>query len=799
MAELLGPYIDNYEDIHEDDDEDEDGFEERDDSQVYRAYNIIRNQKCILKIINKKDLLEGDFDLLMEHIKNEENIAKLCKSENILNLIQKLETENNLIFEYEDYKHNLMSYLRANGEFEFKQDFFKKIVISMAKALKVIHEKGVMHMNIKPSNMFYISINNKHEDDDIDDEENLDNIIVKLGDFSCSIFIKDNDSEPIGSLLYAAPEIIKNYEYDEKCDLWSLGISLFELYFGVLPYGTKTTKLSIQTIIYRKNKDNFKYRKTEIPCLDILFRRLLVIDPEERMTFQEFFDFVLNDNFMKKNENGEYQSEYYINRYKDLYDLIQKQEQIDYNDNIQKESYDQNKIDKKNIEKILTYVEGGYFPDFLSFVDEKISENSKFNNIIYYDETTDQSEFKQNCYYLENVTHGAFIQCTNLDSLKLVKEEIVKQNKKDKRITFNLITTGSTCEKIMKFLNEDGNKQFSDCIKEICVFCYYVSKWSFLKDKYEKVCDVINGIEKAINFVSETSSREIKPFEIVKLITFRDYVEKYREKHLAISKFYGDLTNQTFSTYLEEMKDVIKIDTNNGELLFDKNKVENGFYSFNLTKDLEELDKLVIKEYTKKSFYLDLNKWLMKKKMNFYEPIAYFTARLMYSLNTYAKANNMFCTTNKKEVYRGVQLTYTNLLPYERAKGQIILLSSFTSTSEWEILAAQWAGRGEESKIYKSNLKFSVVFYIKNSFQNANWISNGINIQKVSKEKEGEILYQPFSFYYLRDVQIDIRNHKADIYLETIGKTEILEEQVKNGKNLEYNRKMNIMEVRKDN
>ena len=798
---MLGQYINNYEFNHDDNDE-EDGFEERDDNQIYRAYNVIRNQKCILKVINKKDLLEGDFDLLMEHIKNEENIAKLCKSENILNLIQKLETENNLIFEYEDYKHNLMSYLRANGELEFKPNFFKKIVISMAKALKIIHEKGVMHMNIKPSNMFYLKINNipeDDEDDDIDDDGNLDNIIIKLGNFSCSIFIKDNDSEPIGSLLYAAPEIIKNYEYDEKCDLWSLGISLFELYFGVLPYGTKATNLSIQKIIYSKNKDNFKFRKTKIPCLDILFRRLLVIEPEKRMTFQEFFDFVLNDNFMKKNENGEYQSEFYINKYKNLYDLIQKQEQIDYTDNIQKESFDQNKIDKKNIEKILTYLEGGYFPDFLSFVDEKITENSIFNNIIYYDETEDQSEFKQNCYYLENVTHGAFIQCTNLDSLKLVKEEIMKQNKKDKRITFNLVTTGSKCEKIMDFLNENGNQQFADCIKNICVFCFYVSKWSFLKDKYEKVCAVYNGIEKVINFISETSSKEIKPFEIVKLITFRDYVEKYREKHLAISKFYGDLTKQSFNTYLEEMKDVINIDKNKGELLFDKKKVEEGFYQFNLTKDLEELDKLVIREYTKQSLYLDLNKWLMKKKMNSYEPIAYFTARLMYSLNKYAKANNMFYTSNKKEVYRGVQLTYTNLLPYERAKGQIILLSSFTSTSECELIAHTWAGRGEESKIYNKNLKFSVVFNIKNFFGNANWISNGINIQNVAVQKEREILYQPFSFYYLRDVQIDMKNYKADIFLETIGKTEILEEQVKNGKSLEYNRKMNIMEVRKDN
>ena len=60
---------------------------------------------------------------------------------------------------------------------------------------------------------------------------------VKLGNFGSSIYIKDNSSEPIGSVFYSAPEILKNLQYDEKCDLWSLGITLYEILFGFLPYG----------------------------------------------------------------------------------------------------------------------------------------------------------------------------------------------------------------------------------------------------------------------------------------------------------------------------------------------------------------------------------------------------------------------------------------------------------------------------------------------------------------------------------------------------------------------------------
>ena len=82
-----------------------------------------------------------------------------------------------------------------------------------------MQDKGIMHRDIKPGNIF------------IKDEN--ENKRIKLGDFGCSIYIKDNTSEPIGTIFYAAPEIIKNISYDEKCDLWSLGVTLFELYFDV--------------------------------------------------------------------------------------------------------------------------------------------------------------------------------------------------------------------------------------------------------------------------------------------------------------------------------------------------------------------------------------------------------------------------------------------------------------------------------------------------------------------------------------------------------------------------------------
>ena len=227
-----------------------------------------------------------------------------------------------------------------------------------------------------------------------------------------------------------------------------------------------------------------------------------------------------------------------------------------------------------------------------------------------------------------------------------------------------------------------------------------------------------------------------------------------------------------------------------------RNSLLSKLLTFDLDKDVEALDRLITQEYTKNIFYGDLNKWLMNYNIDDYEPIAYLIARIIYNLNIFAIKYNIYFNENEKEFYRGVKMTYSDLLPYERAKGKIILLSGFTLASQNELLANKLAGRDNTQELYKINLKYSVVFIIKN-YYNKDWISNGIDLQKELEYKnEKEILYQPFSFYYVRDVRIDNKNYMADIYLDTIGKTAILEEKIREGKEIEFNPKLRIMEVK---
>ena len=88
-----------------------------------------------------------------------------------------------------------------------------------------------------------------------------------------------------------APEIFNKNGYDEKCDLWSLGISIYQLFFNEFPINKKSIQF----------KDCLK--KTNDGELDDLIEKLLVEDPEKRISWEEYFHhpfFIKKEKIVKK-------------------------------------------------------------------------------------------------------------------------------------------------------------------------------------------------------------------------------------------------------------------------------------------------------------------------------------------------------------------------------------------------------------------------------------------------------------------------------------------------------------------
>ena len=349
--QMLGKYYNDYEDIFLD--------SESNFSKIYRAYNIKENRDCILKIISLEELKKGDYDFHLERLQKEEEITRLCNSKNTVNIYRKFQTDNYIIFELENCDQDLNTYLSENGELLREKEFFIQIVRDISNAMKTLHSKGIIHRDIKPSNMFIYEKNDKR--------------IIKLGDFGCAIHKNENNFDQIGTYLYSAPEVTKNLEYDDKCDLWSLGISFFELYFGLLPYAPTANSNNMLKYIYgdkdwifRKTKDlenpesaeNKKDNKKDkdkdkdiiIPNLDVFFRRLLTIEPEERMSFDEYFNYVFNKDFM----NPEIIAINNNPQYRQIYQQIEKEPNVEYNEGISKEGHVEENIKKENANKIVT-------------------------------------------------------------------------------------------------------------------------------------------------------------------------------------------------------------------------------------------------------------------------------------------------------------------------------------------------------------------------------------------------------------------------------------------------------------
>ena len=684
MSDKFGERIANYKDIY--------FLEKIHYYEIYGGYNKILKKEVSLKIIKKEQF--KDKDLLLKNVKNEEKILKECKSDNILDFYSYFETKDNIIFEQEYYQSNLREYIMENGPSNYDLGFFKKVVLGVSNALKTLHKKGVIHRNIRTSSIFLV--NNK----------------VKLGEFGTAIFKKDNISEPLNSIFYTAPEIINGEKYDERCDLWSFGIALYELYFGTFPFGFKPSRHLIIKAL--SDESSFHFEKTNISSIDYLFEGLLKIDPKKRMTHEKLIDFVFNNNFMNENETT-------IIKKKSSSEILFKSI-ISYN-------YDSDSDSNKSLSS-----------SSISLTEDK----PIYNNILYYDENTGKN-VKNDCNKFEKETLGGFIKCTNMNELEQIKKEILNENKKYKNIKFNLIITGSSFEQIMNYIHKD--KAFENCFEHYCIYCIYLEKYENLKDKYAKLNDVYNSSDDVIQFIKNTSNNKIRPFKINKLFN----IDNCDKEILKMNFFYKNMNNIDFNQYYEEIKKYIEKKSKENKLEMAEQILIKAFNDFAQNDDV-----IIIKNFSD-ILYDDFNNFIYDTCIYSKDCIEYFKARILKSFKHYKGKSNYQWKDNP--LYMVKKLYLSDFLKYKRAKGMIIStnFSKFYKNKELAATNINSCHRSDDN-----NLKLSVYFILNNDKKLPDYL--GFNIEDIDK---GEfVFYMPFSLFKLKEIKYDLKKMIAEIYLE---------------------------------
>ena len=194
---------------------------------VYKAINIKTKNLVALKMIHKHLLSE---DIVKERIENEIEINKLLSHPNIVKLVDYNLDDNPpyIAFEYIDGK-SLDKILKEKKKLNIYETI--NIWMQILEALDYAHQKGIVHRDLKPENIL-IKYNNNSND--------LSESVAKITDFGISKIINKTlniTQDFVGTPWYMSPEQIKGQKVDQRSDIYSLGIIIFQLLTGKLPFG----------------------------------------------------------------------------------------------------------------------------------------------------------------------------------------------------------------------------------------------------------------------------------------------------------------------------------------------------------------------------------------------------------------------------------------------------------------------------------------------------------------------------------------------------------------------------------
>ncbi|UKK02442.2 non-specific serine/threonine protein kinase [Theileria orientalis] len=283
--------------------------------KVYLAIDYKKNVYAV-KIITKSD----DYHTFNK-IKDELLIASRMKHDNIVETYSILETNSKLLI-FMEYcaGGDLITYIRRNGS--ISEQVVKKMFKMLLRSIKYLHELNVYHRDIKPENILLkpvsrvngngsmnggsnmVVMNNSSKNDPtsinvcniggniIGMNKILTNYVLKLGDFGASVRAKNDTRlyETVGTMSYAAPEVLEGTSgyYGEKADIWSLGVVLFAMLYGQLPYTTQEESVEgiLKQIMGRKL--TFPRYKTSSEVKQLI-SMMLEINPQNRIGLKQVY------------------------------------------------------------------------------------------------------------------------------------------------------------------------------------------------------------------------------------------------------------------------------------------------------------------------------------------------------------------------------------------------------------------------------------------------------------------------------------------------------------------------------
>ena len=216
-------------------------------SVVYKAYDNIDDRIVAVKILKEEFLNNDDFK---RRFKNESKAIALLSHENIVkvydvNFGEKLQY---IVMEYID-GITLKEFINKQGSITWNDALF--FMTQILRAVQHAHDKGIVHRDIKPQNIILLPNGN-----------------LKVTDFGIARFSRSDTKtlteQAIGSVHYISPEQAKGEYTDEKADIYSIGVVLYEMLSGKVPFEADSA-VSVALMQVNSNAEDLRKINPDIP------------------------------------------------------------------------------------------------------------------------------------------------------------------------------------------------------------------------------------------------------------------------------------------------------------------------------------------------------------------------------------------------------------------------------------------------------------------------------------------------------------------------------------------------------
>lgn len=223
-----------------------------------------------------------------KQIRNESRIFREFKNNNrFLNCLNSFRNGRYHCFVL-NYAENGDLYNYINKRDTISESAVKNIIYNVLNAINDLHSKGFCHQDIKLENILLFG----------------DEKTATLADFGSTEKINEGEksSSILGSIFYLAPEILTSKLHDKSADIWALGVTLFILLSGELPFVGRTAKQflnDIETRMNRKEGSIFPELNNVSKEGKDLVSAMLQVDPEKRISASEALNFPWFESFQE--------------------------------------------------------------------------------------------------------------------------------------------------------------------------------------------------------------------------------------------------------------------------------------------------------------------------------------------------------------------------------------------------------------------------------------------------------------------------------------------------------------------